>query len=218
MAIQAGNESVLVDLSCVKCALCLDIFEDPYRLPCSHMYCKKCLESLLSGADGKCPNCRQPFSPQRCQADRQMQQVLKMRSAVCEGCNKQIALNQLRRHSALCDKVAGIERRRVLQSSVPEATVIAPNRQTFVCPYCSAKNLDCQGLIKHCTDTHSDDRRPVVCPVCAAMPWGNPLQTSINFLQHLSLRHKFEYDTYVDYQQDDDAMLTAAIQASMMTQ
>ena len=38
MAIQAGNESVLVDLSCVKCALCLDIFEDPYRLPCSHVY------------------------------------------------------------------------------------------------------------------------------------------------------------------------------------
>jgi len=36
-----------------------------------------------------------------------------------------------------------------------------------------------------------------VCPVCAAMPWGNPLQTSINFLQHLNLRHKFEYETYV---------------------
>jgi len=39
---------------------------------------------------------------------------------------------------------------------------IAPNRQTFKCPYCSAKNLDCQGLIRHCTEGHYADRRPVV--------------------------------------------------------
>jgi len=38
MASRGGNESVLTDLNYVKCALCLDIFEDPYRLPCKHMY------------------------------------------------------------------------------------------------------------------------------------------------------------------------------------
>ena len=29
------------------------------------------------------------------------------------------------------------------------------------------------------------------------MPWGNPDQTSQNFVGHLNLRHKFEYDTFV---------------------
>jgi len=47
------------------------------------------------------------------------------------------------------------------------------------------------------------------------MPWGDPTRKSASFLSHLNLRHKFEYDTYVDFEQDDDAMLQAALQASL---
>lgn len=29
------------------------------------------------------------------------------------------------------------------------------------------------------------------------MPWGNKDQVSSNFVSHLNMRHKFDYDTYV---------------------
>lgn len=47
----------------VTCPLCLDTFEDPRVLFCQHIYCKKCLESLLSRGVSPtiiCPECRKP--------------------------------------------------------------------------------------------------------------------------------------------------------------
>lgn len=41
-----------------------------------------------------------------------------------------------------------------------------PNRSTFTCPYCGARNLDQQELVKHCVDNHRSDPNRVVSACC----------------------------------------------------
>jgi len=36
--VTAGNETVLKDLHSVECPLCLDVFEEPFRIFCGHVY------------------------------------------------------------------------------------------------------------------------------------------------------------------------------------
>ena len=45
----------------IICALCLDQFKDPKKLPCDHVYCKECLRDLALCSDNasiSCPECR----------------------------------------------------------------------------------------------------------------------------------------------------------------
>ena len=45
----------------VTCALCLDLFKEPKKLPCDHVYCRDCLRSLALrslNATISCPECR----------------------------------------------------------------------------------------------------------------------------------------------------------------
>ncbi|KAM5181702.1 E3 ubiquitin-protein ligase TRIM13 [Mantella aurantiaca] len=55
----------------LKCPICHCVFEDPRVLPCSHNFCKKCLEGVLDGnsrhvlwrpSSFKCPTCRKEIS------------------------------------------------------------------------------------------------------------------------------------------------------------
>ncbi|KAJ8397937.1 hypothetical protein AAFF_G00432840 [Aldrovandia affinis] len=49
----------------LTCPICCSLFEDPRVLPCSHSFCRKCLEGILEGNRSqswrpsfKCPTCR----------------------------------------------------------------------------------------------------------------------------------------------------------------
>ena len=47
----------------ITCALCLDIFKEPKKLPCDHVFCKTCLEMLarnVAQTTVPCPECRKP--------------------------------------------------------------------------------------------------------------------------------------------------------------
>lgn len=53
----------------LTCSVCYSLFSDPRVLPCSHTFCKTCLDNLLQVSNNysiwrtlrlplKCPNCR----------------------------------------------------------------------------------------------------------------------------------------------------------------
>eukprot|EP01060_Flectonema_neradi_P004998 TRINITY_DN13301_c0_g1_i1.p1 TRINITY_DN13301_c0_g1~~TRINITY_DN13301_c0_g1_i1.p1 ORF type:complete len:446 (+),score=53.97 TRINITY_DN13301_c0_g1_i1:56-1339(+) len=48
----------------LKCKVCQELFEIPVVLPCSHLFCKRCVGVILSKhkSDSTCPMCREPFS------------------------------------------------------------------------------------------------------------------------------------------------------------
>eukprot|EP01117_Protostelium_nocturnum_P018785 TRINITY_DN7923_c0_g4_i1.p1 TRINITY_DN7923_c0_g4~~TRINITY_DN7923_c0_g4_i1.p1 ORF type:complete len:547 (-),score=178.46 TRINITY_DN7923_c0_g4_i1:16-1656(-) len=43
----------------VKCVICLELFEDPRLLQCSHTFCYECISQIVRGGQIACPICRE---------------------------------------------------------------------------------------------------------------------------------------------------------------
>ncbi|XP_063169123.1 E3 ubiquitin-protein ligase RNF166 isoform X1 [Candoia aspera] len=203
-----------------SCPICLEVYQRPVRIaPCRHTFCGECLQPCLQVPSPLCPLCRMPFDPKKVEKASSVEKQLSSFKAPCRGCSKKVTLAKMRSHVTSCAKVQEQMANcpkfvPVVPTSQPIPSNI-PNRSTFVCPYCGARNLDQQELVKHCMENHRSDPNKVVCPVCSAMPWGDPSYKSANFLQHLLHRHKFSYDTFVDYNIDEEAALQAALALSL---
>ncbi|XP_071484772.1 E3 ubiquitin-protein ligase RNF166-like [Diadema antillarum] len=201
-----------------KCSICLELFQKPTRIPCNHVFCEECLNPYITVASPSCPLCRITFNPKkRCRA-KDVEKQMSSKKDCCVGCKKKMALSKLRQHTQSCSQVDSSQPKSEFKpagptSQKPPSNI--PNRSTFQCPICGARNLDCDGLRRHCNTEHKMFAAPVVCPVCASMPWGDPNYKSSNFLHHLNLRHRFEYDTFVDYHQEEDEILKQVMAASM---
>ncbi|XP_013403674.1 E3 ubiquitin-protein ligase KCMF1 isoform X2 [Lingula anatina] len=62
--------------------------------------------------------------------------------------------------------------------------------QSFTCPYCGKMGFTESSLQEHVTTEHADVSTEVVCPVCAALPGGDPNHVTDDFAAHLTLEHR----------------------------
>ncbi|XP_054257243.1 E3 ubiquitin-protein ligase KCMF1-like isoform X2 [Macrosteles quadrilineatus] len=62
--------------------------------------------------------------------------------------------------------------------------------QSFTCPYCGKMGFTETALQEHVTSDHSETSFEVVCPVCAALPGGEPNLVTDDFAGHLTLEHR----------------------------
>jgi len=161
-----------------------------------------------------CPICRQEFNPKKVTRDKKIEKALSSLSFPCWACNAEIPALKMRLHMQNCSRIK--EQVCTLQMN-PSQNQPASNRSTFCCPICGQANLDTFALVKHVDECHRNSpyNSSVVCPVCAAMPWGNKNQKTSDFVGHMLKRHNFEYHTYVDYEADEDAILAEIIAKSM---
>jgi hypothetical protein len=67
--------------------------------------------------------------------------------------------------------------------------------QSFTCPYCGKLGFTELTLSEHVTIEHEDDNHEVVCPICAAIPTGDPNHLTEDLLNHINLEHRNLRDT-----------------------
>ncbi|KAM9296204.1 E3 ubiquitin-protein ligase RNF114 [Gastrophryne carolinensis] len=198
------------------CPICLELFQEPVRVTCGHIFCGRCLEPCMMQKSPTCAVCRSALTYDRraAELEKQMQETQTM----CKGCHTKMALSKMRVHSGGCSKYQSyvMEGVKAVTREQSSNTKDVPNRFTFICPYCQQQNLDQEGLVDHCRKLHFSDPASVVCPICASMPWGDPGYRSTNFMEHINRRHRFSYDTYVDYSVDEDAMMQEALVRSLV--
>ena len=62
--------------------------------------------------------------------------------------------------------------------------------QDFTCPYCGKTGYTDTSLQEHVTYEHAETSTEVICPICAALPGGDPNHVTDDFAAHLTLGHR----------------------------
>jgi len=69
-------------------------------------------------------------------------------------------------------------------------TVSSDQHQSFTCPHCGRMGFTDSVLLEHISTDHADIAAEVVCPVCAAIPGGEPNHVVDDLTAHLMLEHR----------------------------
>ena len=77
--------------------------------------------------------------------------------------------------------------------------------QSFTCPYCGKLGFNEITLSEHVTIEHEDESHEVVCPICAAIPSGDPNHLTEDLLNHINLEHRNSFRESTNSNGSDDA-------------
>ncbi|XP_020313064.1 E3 ubiquitin-protein ligase KCMF1 [Oncorhynchus kisutch] len=66
--------------------------------------------------------------------------------------------------------------------------------QSFSCPYCGKMGYTETSLQEHVASEHTETSTEVICPICAALPGGDPNHVTDDFAAHLTLEHRAPRD------------------------
>lgn len=197
-----------------RCCICLSTPERALQTGCPHLVCMSC---VVSGSLKACPVCRHELSAEHT-ADEAFAERMAAAVLTCE-CGLKVPVLEAVAHS--CESLQ--KKRKEMADAAPppfassqKTPPPAANRSTFACPLCEeGVNLTTQGLLEHCERVHGRQRVSAVCPVCAAMPWGDPNYRSGDILSHLRLRHKCDYAVLADFETSEEEALKRALEASV---
>lgn len=128
--IQSEHSSVLQEE--LTCPVCLDLYRNPYLLPCGHNFCKNCLDHLKRQAERgrfRCPECRDSY---RCGAN--FQKNFKLAN---------ISDNYRQRRRVTTAAATGLRSRELPSSSL----AAQPSRSVFAipCDYCPSVAVEASG-------------------------------------------------------------------------
>lgn len=158
----------------------------------------------------RCPLCKIEFNKSDLQSNKKLEKEIKESWHNCK-CGTRINLDEWNDHTAKCEIYLDIISTNIKQSVVKDFKPTI-NRSTFNCTCCSEKNLDREGLLKHVANKHKNSQ--AVCPICLCQPWGDPNYVT-HLHGHLQKRHKFDYDTTVEYNEEEDEVLKKVLLESM---
>ncbi|XP_075067456.1 E3 ubiquitin-protein ligase RNF138-like isoform X1 [Mixophyes fleayi] len=209
--------------SCEKedfsCPVCQEIFQTPVRTQsCQHVFCRKCLLMAVKASGAHCPLCRGALCRwERSTPTRASDIEMKMRSCSvgCMYCEKQVKLSYMRLHYKSCrsyqEEFGTTSKEAKVQSNICATN---PLESTYNCPLCPQQSLDRRALLDHCNFLHYFEVMEAVCPICSSLPWGDPNQRTGNIVGHLNVRHRFNYEEYMNIYLDEEAQFRAAVEKS----
>ena len=207
-----------MDINSIKdqytCLICQNIFSNPIKLAkCGHNMCSTCINDYsASQSQLNCPLCRTPFQHSEIIHDNNLNNNMMNITVKCD-CGQLMPLNQYSSHSDNCAIIIKKLQKEAKNKNIAiNPDKIGKNRQTFDCTLCKEKNFDRVGYIDHIAKKHPNDRG--VCAICKCQPWGDP-NYKTHIYGHINIRHRFDYDTVVDYNDDEDQILQKVLMESM---